>query len=203
MTPGAAPGPPRTAPPDTMNPSDPAPAWLDGLNDAQRAAVLHGAGPLLIVAGAGTGKTRTLAHRVARLIAEGVDPERILLLTFTRRAAAEMLDRAGAVIRRGAEATGRVWGGTFHATANRLLRIYAQAAGLDPDFTVMDPSDAADLLDVVRHELGLSAREKRFPRKNTCLAIYSRCVNSGDPLGDVLRDHFPWCADWAADLGYK
>ena len=176
------------------------PAWLDELNPAQRAAVTHSGGPLLIVAGAGTGKTRTLACRVAWLIAEGADPGRILLLTFTRRAAAEMLDRAGAVLRRGGEATGRVWGGTFHATGNRLLRIFAKAAGLDPDFTVMDASDAADLLDVVRHERGLSARERRFPRKGTCLAIYSRCANSGEALDAVLRAHFPWCEEWRAEL---
>jgi DNA helicase-2/ATP-dependent DNA helicase PcrA len=173
---------------------------FEELNDAQRAAVLHGEGPLLIVAGAGTGKTRTLAGRVAHLIATGTDPERILLLTFTRRAAAEMLERAGAAIRRGPEVTGRVWGGTFHAIANRLLRIHGHAAGIDPDFTVIDPGDAADLMDVIRHDLGLSARERRFPRKSTCLAIYSHCANTDAPLPDVLRTAFPWCADWAEDL---
>ena len=173
---------------------------LDELNDAQRAAVLHGAGPLLIVAGAGTGKTRTLACRVARLIADGTEPERILLLTFTRRAAAEMLERAAAVIRCGPETTGRVWGGTFHAMANRLLRMYGRAAGIDPDFTVIDPGDAADLMDVIRHERGLSARERRFPRKATCLAIYSHCSNTDAPLAGVLRAGFPWCADWEEEL---
>jgi DNA helicase-2/ATP-dependent DNA helicase PcrA len=185
--------PERAAPPVDL-------PWLRDLNDAQRSAVMHGDGPLLIVAGAGTGKTRTLAGRVARLIATGTDPERILLLTFTRRAAAEMLERAGAAIRRGPETTGRVWGGTFHAIANRLLRIHGRAAGIDPDFTVIDPGDAADLVDVVRHDLGLSARERRFPRKATCLAIYSHCVNTDAPLADVLKTTFPWCAGWAEDL---
>lgn len=175
-------------------------SWLDELNPQQRAAVTHGDGPLLVVAGAGSGKTRTLAYRVAYLIANGANPERILLLTFTRRAAEEMIRRAGSIAARGAAATGKVWGGTFHAIANRLLRIYAAAAGLDPDFTVMDESDAQDLMSVLRHELGLSSRERRFPRKSTCLAIYSRCVNGGEELPEVLRRHFPWCAGWDKDL---
>ncbi|MBM4142337.1 MAG: ATP-dependent helicase [Lentisphaerae bacterium] len=175
-------------------------AWLDELNPAQRRAVTHGAGPLLIVAGAGTGKTRTLACRVAYLIARGTDPGRILLLTFTRRAAQEMLSRAAAVIERGTGATARAWGGTFHAIGNRLLRIYAKAAGLNAEFTVMDEGDAEDLLNVIRHDMGLHGREKRFPRKRTCLAVYSRCVNGVESLPEVLKRFFPWCADWEQDL---
>lgn len=174
--------------------------WLDELNPEQRRAVVHGAGPLLIVAGAGSGKTRTLAYRVAYLMATGVDPERILLLTFTRRASEEMIKRATAAIPKGSAASGRVWGGTFHATANRLLRMYAKAAGLDPDFTVMDQSDAEDMLNVVRHDLDLHTKEKRFPRKGTCLDIYSRCVNGTEPVGEVIQRHFPWCEEWAKDL---
>jgi len=176
------------------------PSWLDELNPEQRGAVTHGDGPLLVVAGAGSGKTKTLAYRVASLLARGVDPDRILLLTFTRRAAQEMLRRASAVAARGSTVSGRVWGGTFHSTANRLLRIYAASAGLDRDFTVMDPGDAQDLLGKIRHEMGLHGRDKRFPRKQTCLAIYSRRVNGSEDLGLVLKQQFPWCEVWQQDL---
>jgi len=175
-------------------------SWLDDLNPQQRAAVTHRDGPLLVVAGAGSGKTKTLAYRVAYLIAEGVDPEKILLLTFTRRAAQEMLSRASAIMHRGAPTTGRVWGGTFHAMANRLLRRYNKAVGLRRDFTVLDQGDSEDLINLIRHEMGLHSREKRFPRKSTCLAIYSRCVNGKDDLPLVLERYFPWCSDWETEL---
>jgi len=186
--------------PPTPPPADGLPPWLADLNDQQREAATHNGGHLLIVAGAGSGKTTTLACRVAHLIAGGVAPGRMLLLTFTRRAAEEMLKRAESYVASTATASGRVWGGTFHAMANRLLRIYAKAAGLSNDFTVMDQADAEDVLNVLRQERGLAAKEKRFPRKSTCLSVYSRCVNSGDPLADVLRRHFPWCASWEAEL---
>lgn len=175
-------------------------SWLDELNPEQRKAVTHGDGPLLVVAGAGSGKTRTLACRVAYLIARGVDPGRILLLTFTRRAAEEMLKRASGIMARGTAVTGRVWGGTFHATGNRLLRIYAKAAGLNNNFTVLDRPDSEDMINVIRHEMGLQSREKMFPRKRTCMAIYSRCVNAADDLDDVLEKHFPWCESWKKEL---
>ena len=135
-------------------------SYLAGLNEAQAAAVCHGDGPLLIVAGAGTGKTKTLACRVAYLIATGVPPERILLLTFTRRAAAEMLRRVAHHTSQAASS--RVWGGTFHAIANRLLRIYGEALALPPQFTVMDQADAADLFGLVRAELDLAKGQRRF-----------------------------------------
>lgn len=173
--------------------------WLEGLNAAQLRAATHRAGPLLIVAGAGTGKTRTLAARVAHLVASNVPPDCILLLTFTRRAAAELLARAALAIGR-ADLSSAVWGGTFHSVAHRLLRIYATAAGLPAEFTVLDPSDAADLLDVVRHRLGLDTNRARFPRKTVCWAIYTRCVNSNLPLEQVLAADHPWCADRADDL---
>ena len=181
---------------------------FDGLNPEQRRAVEHGDEPLLIIAGAGTGKTRTLVHRVAHKIKQGVAPGRILLLTFTRRAAAEMLRRVDALLRQlgrsgqdGKNQAGRsVWGGTFHATAARLLRMYARPVGLDPDFTIQDRSDSEDLLNVVRTDLGLSKTEKRFPRKGTCMAIYSHCVNSGREIQDVLSNHYPWCQDYAESL---
>jgi DNA helicase-2/ATP-dependent DNA helicase PcrA len=195
---------------------------LDALNPAQREAVLHGIGrsgaepapePLLVIAGAGSGKTSTLAHRVAQLIQSGVDPRRILLLTFTRRAAAEMTRRASQIVMQArAEADeafdaplrardGQLrWSGTFHAIANRLLRLYAEATGLDPAFTVLDRSDAADLLDWLRADLGLARRERRFPKKGTCLAIYSHTVNAQCGLARALERAYPWCADWEDEL---
>ncbi len=180
---------------------------IDELNPEQLAAVRHGDGPLLIVAGAGTGKTATLVHRVAHLIQRGADPRRILLLTFTRRAAAEMLRRVDAL--RCAEGDGsiggestttgcagaaeRVWGGTFHAIAARLLRVHARDIGMEPEFTILDRGDAEDLMHVARTELGLGRGRSRFPQKSTCLDVYSRCVNAQQPLTEVLPAAFPWC----------
>jgi DNA helicase-2/ATP-dependent DNA helicase PcrA len=181
---------------------------LRDLNDAQRAAVTHSDGPLLIVAGAGTGKTATLAHRVAYLIARGTPPGRILLLTFTRRAADEMLRRTEALLRRASHAGelpdtragSTVWGGTFHSVAARLLRMYGESVGLPPGFTILDRSDSEDLMHAVRTELDLGSRTRRFPQKGTCLDIYSRCVNAAEPLGHVLETRFPWCKSEADDL---
>ncbi len=174
---------------------------FDRLNPAQRAAARFGeAGPLLIIAGAGTGKTNTLAHRVAHLVLEGASPERILLLTFTRRAAVEMTRRAQRIVGEVLKEVRLPWSGTFHSIANRLIRRYAQRLGLDENFSVLDRGDAADLMDVERHARGLSKAEKRFPRKDTCLAIYSHRVNTQAPLAATLRDVFPWCAEWEDEL---
>jgi DNA helicase-2/ATP-dependent DNA helicase PcrA len=174
---------------------------LAELNPQQRTAATHGEGPLLIVAGAGTGKTATLIHRVAWLIAQGVDPGRILLLTFTRRAAADMLRRAENLLRRlGRPGTTRVWGGTYHAIASRLLHRFGKAVGLPPAFSVHDRTDSEDLLNVVRTELHLDKTDKRFPKKGTCMAIYSRCVNAREKLDHVLRHHFSWCKEWHDEL---
>src|SRR5262245_28333275 len=185
---------------------------LTKLNSEQRRAVEYGgpncadAGPLLIIAGAGSGKTNTLAHRVAHLILNGTDPRRILLLTFTRRAAAEMTRR---VERIAAQALGDkartmtgglTWSGTFHAIGARLLREYAPQIGLDQSFTIHDREDSADLMNLARHDLGFSKTEKRFPTKGTCLAIYSRTVNAELPLEEVLGTFFPWCATWEPEL---
>ncbi len=187
-------------------------AALAGLNDEQRAAVLHGVGeraapggPLLVIAGAGAGKTSTLAHRVAHLLAAGADPQRILLLTFSRRAAQELTRRAGLVAARVLGlAEGSLpalpWAGTFHGVGARLLRDHAAQLGLDPDFTVHDRGDAEDLMGWVRHARGLSQTARRFPLKGTCLAIYSRVVNTRLPLAEVLRQSFPWCAEWHEQL---
>jgi len=183
---------------------------LDRLNPAQRAAVEHGngqvAGPLLIIAGAGSGKTNTLAHRVAHLIVKGADPRRIMLLTFSRRAASEMTKRVERIAREvmGDKAAmlteGLHWAGTFHSVGARLLRDYALEIGLDPAFTIHDREDSADLMNLVRHEIGLSKTEKRFPTKGTCLAIYSRAVNAQSELDPVIGKHFPWCIGWAGEL---
>jgi len=183
---------------------------LSHLNPQQQGAACHGAAPLLVVAGAGTGKTATLVHRVAQLIASGVEPDRILLLTFTRRAADEMLRRSGTVLHRLGETlkpdlraklrSTRVWGGTFHAIATRLLRRYGKAIGLGEQFSILDRSDAEDLLAVVRTDLGLAKTERRFPQKSTCLDIYSRCVNAREKLSHVLCTAFPWCLDWGDAL---
>lgn len=187
------------------------------LNAAQRLAAQHGeskagrgfrAGPLLVIAGAGTGKTMTLAHRVAHLLISGVSPERVLLLTFTRRAAVEMTRRVESIVMASTRTRsspsspcGRLpWSGTFHSVANRLLRRYARNLGLDPGFSVLDRGDAADIMDVVRHELQLTRVARRFPKKDTCLAIYSRCVNTRKPLAETLDKTYPWCSDWADEL---
>ncbi|WPB56140.1 ATP-dependent helicase [Xylophilus sp. GOD-11R] len=196
-------------------------AAFDALNDRQREAVWFGidaqadlaapgraaGGPLLIVAGAGSGKTTTLAHRVANLVLHGADPQRILLLTFSRRAAVDMERRVGGVLQKvlgtaGVQGTtpSLPWAGTFHGVGARLLREHAVAIGLDENFTIHDRGDAEDLMGIVRHELGFSATARRFPMKGTCLGIYSRCVNTRAPLAEVLRDAYPWCAEWEAEL---
>jgi DNA helicase-2/ATP-dependent DNA helicase PcrA len=186
---------------------------LARLNADQRRAAEHGiapgdtssAGPLLVIAGAGSGKTMTLASRVAHLVANGADPHRLLLLTFSRRAAGEMTRRVerivGEVDTPEARVAGRaIWAGTFHGIGSRLLRRFATRIGLAPGFTVHDREDAADLMNLVRHDLGFSDRQARFPLKATCLAIYSHAVNSGTPLAEVLARHYPWCAGLAEEL---
>ena len=204
------------------------PTFGAGLNPPQWQAATFGvtesasdtfrSSPLLIIAGAGTGKTNTLAHRVAYLLLQKVRPERIALMTFSRRAALEMTQRAERITqsailkapeefgltRRTASALAsgiqHMWSGTFHALGNRLLREYAGSLGLDSNFSILDRGDSADLIDMVRNELDLSKKAKRFPRKDTCLSIYSLRVNTQQPLGDVLEKEFPWCAEWEKEL---
>ena len=186
--------------------SDPRADPFASLNEAQRAAVEHGDGPLLVIAGAGSGKTMTLASRVARLVLTGADPQRILMLTFSRRAALEMQRRVGRVLHRalGFSATQQApalhWAGTFHGIGARLLREYAGAIGLAPNFTIQDRGDSEDLMGLVRHELQLATTKNRFPLKATCLGIYSRALNSRAPLNELLRDVYPWCAAWEDEL---
>jgi DNA helicase-2/ATP-dependent DNA helicase PcrA len=211
------------------------PTYMAALNTAQRKAATYGeirggdqsitfigkvgekatekgvdCGPLLIIAGAGTGKTNTLAHRVAHLVMNGVDPGRILMLTFSRRAAQEMRRRARDIVKQALnEPLGGLnqvlaqrlsWSGTFHSMANRLLRHYARHLKLDPQFTVIDRGDSADLMDAVRQELGFDGKEQRFPRRDTCLAIYSHRVNTRKSLQQSLDEQYPWCAQWESEL---
>ncbi len=181
-----------------------------GLNPAQRRAVEHNATPLLILAGAGSGKTNTLVHRLAYLILSGCAPERICLLTFTRRAAHEMISRAKGLLERIRRKTPGLrdqladdrfaWAGTFHAVATTLLRRYAVAVGLPPGFVIYDRPDSEDLMDLLREELGLTKTGMRFPRKETCMDVYSRCVNQQDELATIVRIYFPWCAMWQSEL---
>src|SRR5580693_7555063 len=187
-------------------------AYLESLNPEQRRAVEHGTteaggcAPLLVIAGAGSGKTNTLAHRVAHLIVGGADPRRILLMTFSRRAASEMTKRVERIARKvlgdnaGVMTDALAWAGTFHGIGARLLREYAEQIGLDPAFTIHDREDSADLLNLIRHEKGFSKTKERFPTKGTCLSIYSRCVNAETAIEEVLVSAFPWCAGWAAEL---
>jgi DNA helicase-2/ATP-dependent DNA helicase PcrA len=174
--------------------------WLLSLNAEQQSAVRHPRGPLLILAGAGTGKTTTLCARVAWLISRGVQPERILLLTFTRRAAREMLQRTRAMAAMPAGRRG-VFGGTFHSVAHHFIRQHRAALGLEPGFGLLDAGDAADLLDLLREEHGHAQRKRRFPKKSTLLDVYSRTVNAQRPLEAVLAESFPWCEDHRDDLG--
>ena len=185
------------------------------LNAAQRKAATFGAAgddkadqghPLLIIAGAGSGKTNTLAHRVAHLVVQGADPGKILLLTFTRRAANEMTRRVDRIVAQVSIGHSRLtsvsfpWSGTFHSVGARLLREYAGRIGLDPGFTIHDRGDSSSLMDLVRHDLGFSAKAKRFPKKDICLAIYSTVVNTQAPLDQVLQSRYPWCDEWEAEL---
>jgi len=192
---------------------------FDALNPTQRRAATFGtptgekgvdAGPLLILAGAGTGKTDTLAHRAAHLVLNGVDPARILMLTFTRRAAQEMIRRAqkivGDVLAERGKAGDRsvvsrlLWSGTFHSVGSRILRLFAKHLGLHPNFTVLDRTDAADFMDVIRNDLGFATKDKRFPRKDVCLAIYTYRVNTRLSLKQTIEEQYPWCREWEADL---
>jgi DNA helicase-2/ATP-dependent DNA helicase PcrA len=199
-------------------------ASSEALNPAQQLAASFGIAaradektapqPLLIIAGAGTGKTSTLAHRVANLLLGGVHPDRIALMTFSRRAALEMTRRAERITadamaadnakcgRRSSinPASRLTWSGTFHSVGNRILRDYAESLGLDPTFSVIDRGDSGDLIDVLRQEQGLAKKARRFPRKDTCLGIYSRCVNTQGTLQETLETAYPWCMEWETEL---
>ncbi len=171
--------------------------YAQALNPQQLAAVTAGDGPALVIAGAGSGKTRTLIYRVAYLIDKGIDPSSILLVTFTRKSAQEMLNRTGLLIGGRSE---RVFGGTFHSVANALLRQYGRPIGLTPSFTILDRGDSEDLLSLLRAQLGLSEKEKRFPRKGTIAEIFSKCVNTLQTLDDVVLAEFAHFSEHLEDL---
>ena len=179
---------------------------LDTLDPEQCAAVEHGDSPLLVVAGAGSGKTTMLAARLARLVLQGADPQRILMLSFSRRAASELAHRAAGLLHRALGSSPSMpppqlpWCGTFHSIAARLLREHAQVLGLDADFSVVDRADAQELMGLVRTRSGLHDAARRFPLAPTALAILSRTVNSAQPLAQVLAQHYPWCAQWQTEL---
>ena len=166
--------------------------YAAALNSQQLAAVTAGEGPSLVIAGAGSGKTRTLVYRVAYLIDSGIDPSQILLLTFTRKSAQEMLDRAGELIGMRSE---RVRGGTFHSVANMLLRRYGRSIGLEPGFTILDRGDAEDLIALVRAQLGLNEKDKRFPRKGTIAEMFSKSENTLRPLDEIVVEEFDHFSD--------
>jgi DNA helicase II / ATP-dependent DNA helicase PcrA len=174
---------------------------LDGLNEQQQRAVTHESGPLLVLAGAGTGKTRTLVARAAWLRDNlGLPSSRILLLTFTRRAASDMLARAASAGNGSVNGPERIYGGTFHAIAHKIIRQHAESFSLPPQFTILDQSDTADLLDVLRPDHGLAEVGRRAPRAATCADIYTRCVNTGRPVSEVVAASFPWCRPFTGEL---
>jgi len=172
--------------------------YAAALNNQQLAAVTAGEGPSLVIAGAGSGKTRTLVYRVAYLIDSGIDPSQILLLTFTRKSSQEMLERAGELIGVRSE---RVRGGTFHSVANMLLRRFGRSIGLEPGFTILDRGDAEDLIALVRGQLGLNEKDKRFPRKATIAEIFSKSENTLRPLDEIVVEEFNHFADHLEALG--
>ena len=171
--------------------------YAQELNPQQLAAVEVLNGPALVIAGAGSGKTRVLVYRVARLIDMGVDPASILLLTFTRRSAQEMLGRVGLLI---GPQSDRVVGGTFHSVANFLLRRYGRAIGLEPGFTILDRGDSEDLVNFVRGQIGLTDTIKRFPRKRTIADMFSKCANTLQSLDAVLLSEYSHFGDYLEDL---
>src|SRR4051794_11359624 len=176
------------------------PAWRASLNAEQRSAAEHRGGPLLVLAGAGTGKTTTLSARVASLIGDGVAPPRILLLTFTRRAAREMIARTRTSIGQRRTSAGQVTGGAFHSGGDPVVRAHAPALGLPADFGLLDAGDAADVHDLVRNEHGHSGAAKRFPRKQTLADIYSRTVNAQRPAREIVSEQYPWCEEHVDEI---
>ena len=184
----------------TTAPTFASPSKLDyrkELNEAQFQAATMVQGPLLIVAGAGTGKTRTLVYRVAHLIDIGVDPRSILLMTFTRRAAEEMLRRASLLID---NRCSQVAGGTFHSFGNLVLRQYGRRIDLAPSFTIMDRSDSEDAIQLLRAEMGLNNKDKRFPRKQTVAEIFSMALNKQITVAQLIEDDYPHLYESLEDL---
>ncbi len=170
---------------------------LSELNSAQQMAVTTTEGPLLVIAGAGSGKTKTLVYRLANLVNQGVAPDSILLLTFTKKSAQEMLRRASTVLDHRCD---QVSGGTFHSFANVVLRYYGAALGYEPGFTILDRSDADELLGMVRNEVGYAKMDKRFPKKSTIGSIISMAVNTDRSIRSVISSEYPQFLDYDADI---
>src|SRR6266852_7093274 len=162
--------------------------YEDELNSEQLEVVMAGEGPLLVIAGAGSGKTRALTYRVSRLIEDGVDPSDVLLLTFTNKAAREMLSRVEELV---TIDTRRIWGGTFHAVGNRLLRQHAETIGYKPNFSILDDEDAKEMMESAISSLGINTMEKRFPKGDVLLDIYSFLINTRTPLELHLEQNYP------------
>src|SRR5437773_7817549 len=167
------------------------------LNSEQLEVVMAGEGPLLVIAGAGSGKTRTLTYRVSRLIEDGIDPSDILLLTFTNKAAREMLSRVEQLV---TIDTRRIWGGTFHSVGNRLLRQNAEAIGYRSNFTILDDADAKETMDSAISSLGIKTLEQRFPKGDVLLDIYSFLINTRTPLELHLEQNFPHFAIYRDEI---
>src|SRR6266702_2268643 len=167
------------------------------LNPEQLEVVMAGEGPLLVIAGAGSGKTRTLTYRVSRLIEDGIDPSDILLLTFTNKAAREMLSRVEQLV---TIDTRRIWGGTFHSVGNRLLRQYAEKIGYRSNFSILDDEDAKEMMDGAISSLGINTLERRFPKGDVLLAIYSFLINTRTPLELHLEQNYPHFALYQEEI---
>ena len=171
--------------------------YRNQLNPAQYQAVTSVNGPYLVVAGAGTGKTRTITFRVAYLVELGVRPESILLLTFTRRAAQEMLRRAASLLDSRCE---KVAGGTFHSFANITLRQYAPLIKFEPSFTILDQGDAEDVVNLLRTQMKLDTLKRRFPRKQTLFDIFSKSVNTMSTIKHILKEEYPHFEDYLEEI---
>ena len=169
----------------------------EGLNPAQKEAVYHEGTPLLVIAGAGSGKTKTLVHRVARLVHQGIDPERILLLTFTRKSSEEMLERATKILDSRCQ---RVSGGTFHGFAHQILRRYATRLGYGDQFTILDRGDSEDLVNLARRQLGYAKMDKRFPKKSTITSVIGKAINTGRSVEDVLNSDYPQFCEFTHEI---
>lgn len=173
---------------EDTTPADYSIPYSDLLNKAQLQAVMHTSGPALLIAGAGTGKTRTLVYRVARLVESGVDPSQVLLLTFTRRSAQEMLRRATQILD---ERCQRVEGGTFHHYCSKLLHKYSGEIGYPENFTIIDAQDAMDTIHLVRSRMDISKNKTRFPKKSTLYSIFSSSVNKQKGIRDTVEEEYP------------
>jgi len=187
-------------PPVEAAPAEPAHLTIDyrnALNPAQYEAVTSVNGPHLIIAGAGTGKTRTITYRVAYLVERGIKPESILLLTFTRRAAGEMLRRAAILLDARCE---KVAGGTFHSFANTVLRQYAPLIHFEPSFTILDQGDAEDVVNLLRTTMKFDTHERRFPRKQTLFDIFSKSVNMQQTITHILKEEYPHFEEYREEI---